>query len=69
MEYRIVTPVDRKHLKRLTVLEVTGVGPLTCEVVLYDPRSGRTVTATFEGVGELSVARLGGGQMIGPSRL
>ncbi len=69
MEYRIVTPVELKHLKQLTVLEATGDGPLTFEVVLYDPRSGRSVTAIFTGVGELSVTRLSRGALIGPLKV
>jgi len=69
MEYTIITPVELKHLKQLTILKATDFEPLTCQLVLCDPELGKSVTIAFQGMGEINIMKLSGGSLVGPLKI
>ena len=69
MEYTIITPVELKHLKQLTVLRATDSGPLMCEVVLCAPESGKSVTIAFVDLEQVNITKLSSGSLVGPLKV
>lgn len=66
MEYKIITPIELKYLKRITLLQSWVSGPLTCEVVLCDQTERLSATAVFEDLSEFEIAKISGGRLVGP---
>ena len=69
MDYEIITPVELKYLKRITVSQSWVFGPLACEVVLCDQTEQTAVTAVFEGLREFEIAKLSDGRCLGPLKI
>lgn len=65
--YKIITPVELKHLKQLRVFrESVSEGALACEIVLCDQNEQASITVLFEGLSQFAIAKTSGTQMIGP---
>jgi hypothetical protein len=69
MDYEIITPVELKYLKRITILQSWVFGPLTCEVVFCDQTEESSITAVFEGLSQIEIAKTSDGRNIGPLKV
>jgi hypothetical protein len=66
MDYEIITPAELKFIKRIEISRNWIGAPLTCEIVLCDRSGESSVTAMFEGVSELEIAKTRGIDCGGP---
>jgi hypothetical protein len=69
MDYEIITPAELKFIKRIEISRNWIGAPLTCEFVLCDRSGESSVTAMFEGVSELEIAKTRGIDCGGPLKV